>query len=55
MDVDVELIIIVICITVLGVVYFITIRQDSSVLLSLSSILGGIAGYEYGRRRRVKH
>jgi len=40
-------------ITALGITYFIFIRQDGSVLLSLSSILGGLAGY-YVRRRRSR-
>jgi xanthosine utilization system XapX-like protein len=34
------------CITTLGIVYFIFVRQDSTVLLSLSSIIGGIVGYK---------
>jgi len=41
----------VICITVLGVTYFIFIRQDGSVLLSLCSVIGGILGYIVGSRR----
>jgi len=42
------------CITILGVVYFIFVRQDGTVLLSLSSILGGLAGYHYGKKRGAK-
>jgi len=38
-------------ITALGITYFIFIRQDGTVLLSLSSILGGLAGYHVGRWR----
>ena len=38
-------------ITALGITYFIFIRQDGSVLLSLSSILGGLVGYHVGRWR----
>ena len=38
-------------ITTLGITYFIFIRQDGTVLLSLSSILGGLAGYHVGRWR----
>jgi len=41
----------VICLTALGITYFITIRQDGSVLLTLSSIIGGIVGYKIGRKR----
>ena len=36
----------VVCLTLLGVTYFIFVRQDSTVLLSLSSIIGGIVGYK---------
>ena len=41
----------VVCITVLGITYFIVIKQDSSVLFSLASVLGGILGYVVGKRR----
>ena len=40
----------IIGLTLLGISYFIFIRQDSTVLFGLSSIIGGIAGYKYGRR-----
>ena len=40
-----------ICLTALGISYFYLIRQDGTVLLTLSSILGGIAGYHLGRHR----
>ena len=39
----------VICLTALGITYFITIRQDGTVLLTLSSIIGGIVGYKIGK------
>ena len=38
--------------TVLGVSYFYFVRQDGTVLLTLSSIIGGIAGYVMGKRRK---
>ena len=38
--------------TVLGVSYFYFVRQDGTVLLTLSSIIGGIVGYEIGKRRK---
>jgi len=38
--------------TVLGISYFYFIRQDGTVLLTLSSIIGGIAGYVVGKRRK---
>ena len=41
----------VICLTALGITYFITIRHDGTVLLTLSSIIGGIVGYKIGRKR----
>jgi len=42
----------IICLTILGVTYFITVRQDSTVLLLLSSFIGGIAGYYFGKHKR---
>ena len=42
----------ILCITALGITYFIVIRSDSTVLLSLSSIIGGIIGYRVGKARR---
>jgi hypothetical protein len=44
----------IIGLTMLGVSYFIFIRQDGTVLFALSSIIGGIAGYKYGKRAVVK-
>jgi len=41
----------IVCLTALGISYFYFIRQDGTVLLTLSSIIGGIAGYVVGRRR----
>jgi len=41
----------VVCITVLGVVYFIFVRQDGSVLATLCSTIGGILGYLIGSKR----
>jgi hypothetical protein len=38
-------------VVILGVTYFLTIRQDGTVLLSLSSILGGFVGYAVAKRR----
>jgi len=43
----------IICLTVLGVTYFVFLRQDSTVLTILASIIGGVIGYRFGRRRRV--
>jgi ABC-type cobalt transport system substrate-binding protein len=36
------------CITLLGIVYFIFVRQDGSVLATLCSAIGGIVGYYFG-------
>ena len=44
----------IIGITMLGVSYFIFIRQDGTVLFALSSIIGGIAGYRYGKKVAAK-
>jgi len=41
----------ILALTALGICYFALVRQDSSVLLGLSSIIGGIAGYQVGKRR----
>lgn len=41
----------IVCLTALGVTYFVTVRQDGTVLLTLSSIIGGIAGYHLGKHR----
>ncbi len=41
----------VICLTILGCTYFITIRHDGSVLLTLSSIIGGLIGYQIGKKK----
>lgn len=38
--------------TVLGVSYFYFVRQDGTVLLTLSSIIGGIVGHAIGKRRK---
>jgi hypothetical protein len=46
-----EIVVAIVCITALGITYFIVIRQDSSVLVSLSSIIGGLVGYAAGRAR----
>jgi len=39
-------------ITILGISYFYFVQNDSTVLLTLSSILGGLAGYIVGRKRK---
>jgi hypothetical protein len=44
----------IIGLTMLGVSYFIFIRQDGTVLFALSSIIGGIAGYRYGKKVAAK-
>jgi len=41
----------IVCLTALGISYFYLIRQDGTVLLTLSSIIGGIAGYALGKSR----
>jgi len=42
----------IVCLTALGISYFYLIRQDGTVLLTLSSIIGAIAGYALGKRRK---
>ncbi len=39
-------------IAALGITYFIFVRSDGTVLLSLASILGGLVGYRIGRKRK---
>jgi len=41
----------IVSLTILGVVYFITVKQDSTVLTTLSSVIGGVIGYAFGKRR----
>mgnify|MGYP000703229420 CR=1 FL=1 len=44
-------------ITILGLVYFVIFKQDSNVLITIASILAGLAGYIFGKRavrRNVK-
>ena len=36
------------CVTLLGIVYFIFVRQDGSILATLCSAIGGIVGYYFG-------
>ena len=50
-DTTIIKIITIICLTALGITYFVTIRQDGTVLLTLSSLIGGIAGYTLGVRK----
>ena len=42
----------IICLTALGITYFLVVRSDGSVLLSLSSIIGGLVGYRIGRKKK---
>jgi len=42
----------IICITVLGAVYFVVVRQDSTVLTTLSGVIGGIVGYAAGKKSK---
>lgn len=36
------------CITLLGIVYFMVVRQDGTVLATLCSAIGGVIGYYFG-------
>jgi len=38
-------------VTALGVTYFVMVRQDGSVLLTLCSVIGGLVGYKIGRKK----
>ena len=41
----------IVCLTALGTSYSYFVRQDGMVLLTLSSIIGGIAGYHIGKSK----
>ena len=41
----------IVSLTILGVTYFLVVRQDGTILGLLASFIGGIVGYEIGRRR----
>lgn len=41
----------IVCITAMAITYFVTVAQDGSVLLTLSSIIGGLVGYQIGKKR----
>jgi len=45
----------IICITILQIVNLLTAKIDSNIMLSIGAIIGGIAGYEFAKRRVVKH
>lgn len=44
----------VICLTLLALTFFVVMRRDSTVLISVSSAIGGIVGYafRFARERR---
>ena len=39
----------------LEIVNLLTTKYDGAVIGSISAVIGGIAGYEIGKRRGVKH
>ena len=41
----------IIAIVILEAINLLTARYDSNILLTLGAIIGGLAGYEYGKRR----
>lgn len=40
---------------VIEIVNLLTVRYDGALIGAISSIIGGIAGYEIGKRRGMKH
>lgn len=42
----------IISLTIIEVVNMLTLRVDGLILLAIGSIIGGIAGYEFGRRKK---
>ena len=42
----------IVCVTALGVVYFIFIRQDGTALAALSSVVGAIVGYVFPKKAK---
>ena len=41
----------IVAIVILEAINLLTARYDSNILLTLGAIIGGLAGYEYGRWR----
>jgi len=41
----------IICITVLEIVNFLTMQKDSVITASVFTLIAGLAGYEFGRRK----
>jgi hypothetical protein len=44
-------IIAIVSLTILGIVNMLTMKIDSQVLLAIGAIIGGIAGYEIGKKK----
>ena len=42
----------IVCLTVLEVVNLLTAKIDGNILLSIGGLIGGLAGYQLGVRRR---
>jgi len=53
MNSDIVKITAIICLTILGIVALCK-GVDSALLATITSILGGVAGYEYGKGRSTK-
>jgi len=45
----------IICITILQIVNLLTAKINGNIMITIGAIIGGLAGYEYGKRRVVKH
>ncbi len=44
----------IICITALQIVNLLTARIDGNIMITIGVIIGGLAGYEYGKKKKSK-
>jgi len=42
----------ILCLTAIEIVNLLTLRVDGGILLAIGGLIGGLAGYSYGRRRK---
>jgi len=44
----------VVCVTILGVAYFVFVRQDGTVLTALTGAIGFLVGYMFPKKAKAK-
>jgi len=42
----------IVSLTVLEIINFLTMKLDGNILLSIGAIIGGLAGYEFGKKQK---